>query len=363
MPDTLTDSIKKIMHQALKETVFPGAAVLVSQNRTILFNEAFGVADTGANEEMTLHTFFDLASLTKPLATTLAVMKLVQDKRLDLDAGLGGLILDFKKTDKKDIQIKHLLCHTSGLVDYVPYYKELKGDTADHRKKALRTRLLEAPMVNPVGKFVLYSDLGFMILNWVVETVTQKRLDRFLAETIYGPMGMGISNGLFYNDLAMGSRQVPYAATEYCIWRNKLIKGQVHDENAYAVGGIDGHAGLFGTIAATHDLLSALLAIYHEELASPVFSFHTMKQFLTEQKDTRRTLGFDMPSEKESSAGSYFSKNSVGHLGFTGTSFWMDLDRSIIVVLFTNRVHPSRENEKIRSFRPRFHDAVMKLIR
>ena len=363
MPDnTLTESITKLINQALEEMVFPGAALLVSQKGTLLFCEAFGVADTRTHEKITLNTVFDLASLTKPLATTLAVMKLVQEGPLDLDAEVGDLVLDFKHTAKGKICIKHLLGHTSGLVDYLPYYKQVKGHTIDERKKEVRSFLIHAPLENPIGRTVRYSDLGFMILNWVIETVTQKRLDRFLADEIYGPMGAEIAGGLFFNDLAIRPKRVPYAATEYCPWRNKQMKGEVHDENAYVVGGVDGHAGLFGNILPTYDLLFKLLCIYHGELSNPVFLPRTIKSFWAEQNHTRRTLGFDMPSVQDSSAGRYFSKNSIGHLGYTGTSFWVDVDQSIIVILLSNRVHPTRENVKIKSFRPKLHDTIMELI-
>ena len=136
----------------------------------------------------------------------------------------------------------------------------------------------------------------------------------------------------------------------------------VHDENAYAVGGVDGHAGLFGTAAAVHGLLMELLAVYSQDRSHGVINPGLLRDFLDYGKGTERALGFDRPAVKGSASGCCFSRNSVGHLGFTGTSFWMDLDRSIVIILLTNRIHPSRDNEKIREFRPILHDAVMETL-
>jgi CubicO group peptidase (beta-lactamase class C family) len=140
------------------------------------------------------------------------------------------------------------------------------------------------------------------------------------------------------------------------------LEGVVHDENAYVCGGVQGHAGLFGTARDIYDLLRELLSVFHGHFSACVFQRDILKVFWHRQEDTGRGLGFDSPSLKGASCGRYFSKKSVGHLGFTGTSFWTDPDRSVIIILLTNRVHPSRENIKIRAFRPKLHDAVMKNV-
>jgi CubicO group peptidase (beta-lactamase class C family) len=153
-----------------------------------------------------------------------------------------------------------------------------------------------------------------------------------------------------------------FAATEQCPWRKKLLSGQVHDENAYVVGGVQGHAGLFGTAADLHKLLFELLSAYHEHRSATHFRPDLVRLFFRRLPGTDKALGFDVPAANNSSAGKYFSVNSVGHLGFTGTSFWMDLDRSIIVILLTNRVHPNRESAAIKAFRPKLHDTVMESL-
>jgi CubicO group peptidase (beta-lactamase class C family) len=152
------------------------------------------------------------------------------------------------------------------------------------------------------------------------------------------------------------------AATERCPWRQRLVKGEVHDENAFCLGGEAGHAGLFGTAEAVETLLGALLAAWHGRQGRGAFSPEIVRRFLAPPADGGRALGFDVPTPGASSSGRWFSPFTVGHLGFTGTSFWMDLERQIIVVLLTNRVHPSRANERIRGFRPLLHDAVMGLL-
>ncbi|MCG2758916.1 MAG: serine hydrolase [Desulfobacteraceae bacterium] len=349
--------INDLMIKGVKDKVFPGGVLLVSKNDSIIFFEAYGYANIFSKRIMTKNTIFDLASLTKPLATTLAVMKLIQQGKLDLEQNLGTVLPEFRDTDKKQIAIRNLLCHNSGLSDYRPYYIELLKIPYNLRKKALKQFLINEPIVYPTGKNVLYSDLGFMILGWIVEKVSGRSLDYFVFKDIYKPLGL---KDLFFVNLASERHMGYFAATELCPWRKILLDGLVHDDNAYVIGGIAGHAGLFGTAMDVNVLLFSLLSALHEH--SYNFKRDLINKFFERQKDSDRTLGFDTPSSLDSSCGSLFSKRSIGHLGFTGTSFWMDLDRSIIVILLTNRIHPSRDNNKIKKFRPILHDTVMDII-
>jgi CubicO group peptidase (beta-lactamase class C family) len=349
--------IDGLMKDAVSGNVFPGGVILVSVSGAVVFFEAYGVVNLYTGSPVTKETVFDLASLTKPLATTLAVMMLIQRTHLTLNQNLGSILPLFKNTDKEKIRVEHLLYHNSGLPDYRPYYKLTRNLEPGQRKDALRELLVKEPLVHPPGRQVVYSDLGFMVLCWVVETVSGIRLDHYVMENIYRPLNL---NRLFFAAVDKKPPQAKFAATERCPWRGILLEGVVHDDNAYSVGGIEGHAGLFGTAGDVFSLLSELSAGYRGDPTAKMFDSELARRFLRRDKRTGRALGFDTPSPVNPSCGRFFSKRTVGHLGFTGTSFWMDLDRNVVVILFTNRIHPSRDNNRIKAFRPKLHDAVMK---
>ena len=351
--------VDQVMRQAIAEEIFPGGVLLVADKGALVFNEAYGYAQLPRQIPMTPQTIFDLASLTKPLSTTLAVMRLVAYHQIDLGDRLGRILPEFEPTEKATIKIKNLLYHNSGFPDYRPYFRVLAEIEEGSRRNALRKLLLQEPLINPIGKTVCYSDLGFMVLAWVVEHVSGQRLDHFVADEIYQPLGL---KKLFFNSNNRAKERGCFAATENCPWRHKILEGQVHDENAYVVGGVEGHAGLFGTADSVYRLLAELLSVYQGKKRSKIFHRALLQRFFKPLPGTDKALGFDTPSLSGSSCGHRFSKTSVGHLGFTGTSFWMDLERSVIVILLTNRVHPSRENEAIKKFRPKIHDAVMNAI-
>lgn len=348
--------IDRLMKDAVANNVFPGGVLLVSQDRDIVFFEAYGHANLFSGRKMTQKTVFDLASLTKPLATTLSAMTLIKQSRLALKDHLGSILPLFKNSDKEKIRIENLLYHNSGFPDYRPYYKLVNKLEPGKRKDALRDLLIKEPLIHPIDRQVVYSDLGFMVLCWVIEEVAKIGLDRYVTENIYHPLGL---KTLFFLPVNKMPPDAEFAATERCPWRGILLEGVVHDDNAYSVGGIEGHAGLFGTAGDVFDLLSELMAVYRGSVSTGVFDIDLTRRFLSLNKQNGRALGFDIPSSKGSSCGRYFSKNTVGHLGFTGTSFWMDLDRAIVVILLTNRIHPSRDNNRIKDFRPKLHDAVM----
>ncbi len=351
--------VRQLMQQAVSDKVFPGAVLLASKEGRIVFHGAFGFRDLLTRPAMTTETIFDLASLTKPLATTLAVMILVQQRKLELTQNIGDTLPAFKKDQKAAIKIENLLYHNSGLADYRPFYKEIEHLPSENRIKALRQLLVNEPLIHPPGSRVVYSDIGFMILEWLVEEICGQRLDHFVSEMIYKPLGL---ENLFFVDLSAIQPQGVFAATEQCPWRQHMLAGQVHDENAYVVGGIQGHAGLFGTACDVHRLLLQLLTAYHGKQSINLFQTKQVRLFFRRLAGSDKALGFDTPSPLNSGSGKFFSPNSVGHLGFTGTSFWMDLDRSIIIILLTNRVHPRRDNEAIKAFRPKLHDEVMRCL-
>jgi CubicO group peptidase (beta-lactamase class C family) len=350
------------MQNGVDDGVFPGGVLLVAKQGRIEFLEAFGRARLAPERPMTTDTVFDLASLTKPLATTVSMMVLVQQEKVGLDQILGRSIPDFSGTDKKGVTVRQLLCHTSGMPDYRPYYETLSKWPPSERKDEVRKLLVGEALIHEPGKGCLYSDLGFMILEWLIECASEKPLNRFVQESVYAPLKL---RDLFFIPLdgtQCRDRHL-YAATEDCPWRGKILEGEVHDDNAYALGGVAGHAGLFGTAKDVYGLLQELLSTYLGKPHTGIFREDLVRTFFQRQVDTGSwALGFDTPTRPDSSSGHCFSDQSVGHLGFTGTSFWMDLEKAVVVILLTNRTHPTRENEKTSAFRPLLHDAVMNAI-
>lgn len=352
-------AVHTLMQKAVSSGVFPGAVLLVATDGEVCFERAYGYADSLTRRPMHKETIFDLASLTKPLATTLAVMVLFQQKRLFPDQTVADILPVFKDTSKAAMTVRQLLGHSSGLPDYRPYYRQLEKLPADERRARLRGLLAKAPLSAKPGQNVCYSDLGFMLLAWIVETVTGTRLDRFVKNEIYTPLKL---TDLFFQPLDKAILKRDYAASENCPWRGRILEGIVHDENAYVVGGVEGQAGLFGSAGAVNALLTALLAAYRRTSEDGLFQSVWLHTIFKRHTDIDRALGFDSPAATGASCGKYFAANSVGHLGFTGTSFWMDIEKGVVVVLLTNRVHPSRENTAIKAFRPQIHDAVMKSL-
>jgi CubicO group peptidase (beta-lactamase class C family) len=348
--------VNELMLEGLRENVFPGAVLLAGSGDVPIFYEAYGKADLFSGRSMTRETVFDLASLTKPLATTLAVARLVDLGRIDLDFPVAHWLTGLTGSDKAAVTARQLLSHQSGLPAHRRFYMALKSLPAPARKGAVLDLLKKVPLENPPGRKVVYSDLGFMLLCRLVEAVTGVSLCDFLKSEIYDPMG--ISDLFFVNLDAKGPMiRHGYAATELCPLRKRLLIGEVHDDNAWYAGGVDGHAGLFGTASAVFKLLRALAAGYRGQRS--LFSRRIIGEIFHGTPGNPLPLGLDRPSAKNSSAGRSFSAQTVGHLGFTGVSFWWDLEKDVVIILLTNRVHPSRWNTRLQQFRPRIHDRVM----
>lgn len=354
----LNKLISKTMNEAIDQGIFPGAVLLCGLNNQIIFQKAYGMADQFEKKQMTNQSIFDLASLTKPLATTLVISDLIEKNQLALSQPLSSIIDEFKETDKQNITIDMLLRHTSGLPAYKEYYKSILPQD-NKSKDRLRELLIKEPLINEMNQVQLYSDLGFMILSWVIETLSKESIDHYVTRKIYLPLNI---NRLFFIDLL--NTQLSYqrennqfAATQKCQWRKKLLVGEVDDDNAWAVGGVDGHAGLFGDAGSVYTLCKEILnAVLDKDpiIVSP----RVIQRFVQRQNDFEMVAGFDTPAKQNSSAGIGFSQSSIGHLGYTGTSFWIDPETSLIIVFLTNRVHPLRDNEGIKKFRPKLHDII-----
>jgi CubicO group peptidase (beta-lactamase class C family) len=350
-----------VLEQGAKEGVYPGVVLLVSRDGTPLIHEAVGYLSLVPERiNMSKDTIFDLSSLTKPLATTLAIMYLVDEGTIGLDQPLSTLLPETPLGEKRNLTLRLLLSHSAGLKDWQPYYLDLEKKEETQRKVVLRSRVIEEPFLYRPGSDSVYSDLGFIIIEWIIEEATGMSLSGLVTQYFYEPLSL---ERTFFNE---GNKQsLPLkpeiAATEDCPWRKEILQGVVHDENAFAAGGVSGHAGLFST-AFEMFLIVNMLIEHYKGTRSDFFSPELVKEFFRRQdivNGSSWALGWDTPSDDNSSSGRYFSPNSVGHLGFSGTSIWMDLDRDVIVILLTNRVHPTRSNNKIRAFRPILHDIVM----
>ena len=351
-----------LMQDAVAQRIFPGAVLLVADQGRVVFHSAYGMADLFSRRPATQDTLFDLASLTKPLVTTLVVMQLVRQGEMVLDHPCRHYWPSFQGLGKEKITIRHLLSHSSGLPAWRPYYLRLRHYPSVRRMALLQQWVLEEPLGTAPGLRAEYSDIGFMVLQWVIEHIMQQTLDVAYKNLILAPLQL---QGLLFVDLSNKTPQAPqypFAATEFCSWRNRLIVGEVHDDNAYVMGGIAGHAGLFGTSTAVFTVLQILLSAEQGNFSHPLFSQSLLRTFFQCQPEGTWALGFDTPSQGGSSAGRYFSAQSVGHLGYTGTSFWVDRKEGVLVVLLTNRVHPSRSDQRIRQFRPVIHDCVRSAI-
>jgi CubicO group peptidase (beta-lactamase class C family) len=342
-----------IILSAIKDSAFPGSVVLISKNREVIYEKAFGhltYDDTSAN--VTLNTIYDIASLTKVIATTTAAMICYDKKLFSLDDPVAKYIPEFARNGKENVTIINLLLHNSGLPAFKRFYENYSS--ADEVIYDIyKTSLSYEP-----GSKTVYSDLGFITLAKIVEQLTGKRFDVFCKEEIFIPLQM---NNTFFNPPY--SLQYKIAPSEYDnYWRNKLVWGEVHDETASLLKRVAGHAGLFSTAEDISNLLQLLLndgAFNGHQLIKPA----TVKLFTTRYSaKSTRALGWDTKSREKSSAGKLFNITSFGHTGFTGTSVWIDPTRDLFVVFLTNRVYPTRENKKIYKVRPALHDAVINAL-
>ena len=371
-------AVDRALHTAVEQGVFPGAVVLVNQAGTVCYRKAVGYRSleperTPLSEE----TIFDLASLTKPLATTVAIMLMVKEKKLRLDDRISRFFPNYAMQGKSHVTFRHLLSHSSGLPAWRPYYQEIINREVHEGKVGLTstrsarefvyTQLQREKLETPPGQKAVYSDVGFMMLGATIEDISGLGLDQYCQEKIFRPLGLP---SLTFINLELMRRHKlrllldHYAPTERCPWRKRILCAEVHDDNTYAMGGVAGHAGLFSPIDEVDRLVSVLSACYRGE--HPFLPAEVVREFWTRQEGVPGStwcLGWDTPSPQRSSAGQFFSPHSVGHLGFTGTSIWIDLDKQMHVIVLSNRVHPRRENDKIQAFRPVLHDTIMQVVR
>ena len=346
-------NIDKIIQSAIIDNAFPGAVVLVSKEGKIIYEKAFGhLTYDDSSAVVTTNTIYDIASLTKVIATTTAAMICYDRSSFDLDDPVSNYIPDFALNGKENVTIKNLLLHNSGLPSFKPFYKKYSSSN-EVINDIYSTSLQYQP-----GTKTIYSDLGIITLAKVIEKVTGKSLDDFSQEEIFKPLDM---NSTMFNP--PDSLKYKIAPTEFDdYWRNKLVWGKVHDETAFMLNGVAGHAGLFSTASDISHLLLMLLneGNYNSKRITKGKTIQLFTKRYSQQ--STRALGWDTKSNTGSSAGDLFDSTSFGHLGFTGTSVWIDPTRDLFVVFLTNRVYPSRENKKLYKVRPALHNAIIKTI-
>ena len=355
---TSFDRARAVIVQGLEHRAYPAAAIEVGTSSAALWSEAFGTLtyEEGAAAADD-RTMYDLASLTKVVATTTVAMTLVEERRVGLDDLVGDWIPAWRGDDRAGVKVRDLLEHASGLPGYLALYERCRG-RADYLAEICRWPL-EYP---PRGRSI-YSDLGYIVLGCLLERAGGAPLDQ-LAEGCFArlpadPAGIPL---VFSPPARWRSRIAP---TEVDPWRGRLLVGEVHDENAWALGGVAGHAGLFGSASELGRFARAVLRAFRglDQEGARLVRADTMAVFTARSTvpGSSRALGWDtmLPT---SSCGTRMSPASFGHTGFTGTSLWVDPDRDLYVVFLTNRVHPTRDNQKINAVRPALHDAVIECV-
>ena len=331
-------------------TAFPAAAVDIGHHDRVLWQEPFGVLSHDPEAPPTrLDTIFDLASLTKVLATTTVAMAAVDDRRLSVDDLVSRWLPEWRGQDRQIVTVADLLAHASGLTAHLPFFR-------DHRGRAeFEHAICTLPLEYPARSQSVYSDLGFILLGFLLEdaggTSLDVQFDRLVTDHNWGELG-------FRPDFKTRDRIAP---TEVDLWRGRLLVGEVDDENTWALGGVAGHAGLFGTASAVGRFAQTILRQARGD--TPLARSDTFRHFITRTTvpESSRALGWDtmLPT---SSCGTRMSASAIGHTGFTGTSLWIDIEADLYVVLLTNRVCPSRANNTVLGVRPAFHDAVMAAV-
>jgi CubicO group peptidase (beta-lactamase class C family) len=355
-------SAYRVLNDAIAAHAFPGCAFGVLASDRIVVRDALGqfTYDDG-DPSVSVGTAYDIASLTKVLATTAAAMLLYQRGALDLETPLGELLPGFvvgrlPQEGARRVTIRHLLAHSAGLPGYVELFR-----TASTPDTILRA-CLQLPLEAEPGTRAEYSDIGFILLGKALEVLTREPLATWVEREVFRPLGLTATG---FNPTQSARALIPPTEEDVSL-RQRRIQGEAQDEHAWRMRGIAGHAGLFSNVPDLLSFSRAILAAGRscaDVTADPFFSQNTMDSFAERQDPvgSSRALGWDTPS-KDSSAGHHFSRHTIGHLGYSGCSLWIDLDASISVVLLTNRTWPDRKTQLIREVRPAFHDAIREAL-
>lgn len=377
-PD-IFQTVSALMQRGIEEGVAPAMVLLVARDGQVLYFRAFGertARDDLGNRAVSTDTVFDVAALTNVVVTTTLIMKLVESGKVRIDDRVSRYLQGFGVMGKSSITVGQLLSHCSGFVHWLPFFEELIKANAGARMGVITSRGAKDHIINAIlraqlkyepGSKQVYSDIGFMLLGHLVEVMTGMPLDRAAFRMIFQPLGMKSSS---FVDLSMIKRRGIHpvldiiAPTEECPWRRRVLCGEVHDDNAWAMGGVAGHSGLFMSAYDLHLFTREVIAAFRNQ--STFLKRETLQQFwrrpFEESHDSWR-FGWDSPGRDNGMADSKLSPDAIGICGFTGCSFWLEPQRGIEILLLSNRVHPSRSNKKILAFRPEIHDAVLDALK
>lgn len=340
--------ISKFIKKAIEKEVFPGAVLGIKKQDEVLWQSSFGYLSKKAETEVELDTVYDLASLTKVLVTTTAIMQLVEEGIINLADQVERYFPDAAPEFSR-ITLWHLLTHTSGLPAIVELWEELES------KEEAKSYLLNLEPFAKIEEEVRYSDPNFLLLGFIVEKVSGLKLDRYAREYIFKPLNLK-RTGFNPKEQPLNLPQAEIAPTEYCDYRGYLPQGEVHDKNCYFLGGASGQAGLFSCLP---DLIQLITSLLRGSKILKRITFVKTTADCTPPQLRSRGIGWDKGGDFNSSAGFYFGPKSFGHTGFTGTSLWSDPELDLTVIFLSNRVNYGRENKKHIAFRPRLHNLIV----
>lgn len=357
-----------LISNSIASGYFPGAQILIGNEYEILYEKSYGnFTYDESSPVVTNESIFDIASLTKVIAATTAVMILYDQKKIDLNDNVSKYIPEFANNGKESINILNLLLHNSGMKAFIPFYKYYNS-----KEEVLSAIYNISPDYEPNSKFV-YSDLNAILLGIIVERVSGLTFDKYCNDNIFYPLRM--ESTFFLPDEKMKEKILPTENDSY--WRNRLLKGEVHDESGAMLDGVSGNAGLFSNASDIYRLMRVLLndGKYYDPYSRGLkevilFSPENASLFTTRFNEVfysnSRALGWDTKPDVGTSkyrmpCGEMISDNCFGHTGYTGTSAWCDKDRKLIIVFLTNRVYPSRDNDGIRLIRPDIYNTAIKI--
>jgi len=361
-------ALDDIVSKGISNNYFPGAQLLIGNENDILYQRSYGnFTYDEFSSVVATSSMFDLASLTKVVATTSAIMKLYSEYKIDLNDKVAKYIQEFANNGKDEVTILNLLLHNSGLKAFIPFYKYY------NTKEQVLNAVNNAELDYQINTKFVYSDLNAILLGLIVEKVSGMNLDDYCKSNIFLPLEMNSTT--FIPDDITKERILPTEYDNY--WRNRQLKGEVHDEAASILGGVAGNAGLFSNSTDLYKFMRMMLnngRYYYpntqglkEEILfnSEILDLFT-RRFVDLSYINTRALGWDTKPEPASRyripCGELISDNCFGHTGYTGTSVWCDKDRNLIIIFLTNRVYPSRENNGIREVRPEIHNAAIELL-